>query len=296
MTTSAASAMAQAREMPGRRLAGLALLVGALAACSQSSALGFAAGVRQQLGPDGLEPRPLAAAARSAAPITPLMPSPAVASAAPNLGVAAAMVALAVAVTGRSARAAQQQPRTLVALHADSPFPTTPTGKRGAKRQRAGRKRPIFRGQQIAVRVYKPTNKSISWRMHVKPGDTVMVMKGKDKGKVTTVLKTYPKWNKILCLGVNFCTKHVTPKREDDVGQRVQVEAAFHSTRVMHYSEKEQVVGNLGIRYAMKPHKGTGEVIFQQERYNKATGEEIPDQEPPKWVPVNERVDAEEEE
>ena len=65
------------------------------------------------------------------------------------------------------------------------------------------------------------------------PGDTVQVMKGKDAGKartwtargrlfqaapgstrkrcsqVTEVLRIYPKWNKILCLGVNYCIKHV---------------------------------------------------------------------------------------
>ena len=27
--------------------------------------------------------------------------------------------------------------------------------------------------------------------------------------QVTEVLKIYPKWNKILCLGVNYCIKHV---------------------------------------------------------------------------------------
>lgn len=164
-------------------------------------------------------------------------------------------------------------------------------GSRGARRMRAGRKRPVFRGVQIMVRVNPHTNKPVKHRMHVKPGDTVQVVKGKDKGKVTTVLKVFPKWNKILCLGVNYCIKHVRPMRDEEVGQRVQVEAPFHSSCVMHYSETQGVVGNLGIRCIVKKQK-SGDMRVVKVRYNKATGEDIPRKIPPKWVPVLERVSA----
>lgn len=114
-----------------------------------------------------------------------------------------------------------------------------------------------------------------------------MVMKGKDAGKVTTVLKTYNKWRKVLCLGVNYCIKHVRPSREDEVGQRVQVEAPMMADTVMHYSEKENVAGNLGIRFEKRDDK------YVKVRYNKATGEEIPERKPPQWVPVLERAGKE---
>eukprot|EP00931_Biecheleriopsis_adriatica_P110700 TRINITY_DN849_c0_g1_i6.p1 TRINITY_DN849_c0_g1~~TRINITY_DN849_c0_g1_i6.p1 ORF type:complete len:291 (+),score=58.89 TRINITY_DN849_c0_g1_i6:112-984(+) len=173
--------------------------------------------------------------------------------------------------------------------------PTPPMADRGKRRIRAGRKRPIFRGRQIAVRVNPKTNKPVRYRMHVMPGDTVQVMKGKDAGKVTTVLKIYPKWNKILCLGVNYCIKHVRPLREDEVGQRVQVEAPMHSSCVMHYSETEGVAGLLGIRFEKKTLENGKEVV-KKVRYNKATGEAIPVKRPQKWVPVLDRTADDEEE
>ncbi|CAE7256182.1 rplX [Symbiodinium pilosum] len=180
-----------------------------------------------------------------------------------------------------------------VIMHARSPKPTTPAGSpKNKRRMRAGRKRPIFNGRQIAVRVNPKTNKPVRYKMHVMPGDTVQVMKGKDKGKVTEVLRIFPKWNKILCLGVNYCIKHVRPMREDEVGQRVQVEAPMHSSWVMHYDEEEEVAGLLGVRFKKKALKDGSEVV-KKVRYNKSTGNEIPVRAPSRWVPVLDRVEDE---
>lgn len=174
-----------------------------------------------------------------------------------------------------------------VAMNARSPFPTTPMGDRGRRRQGAGGRPFTNRGnirRQVAVRVNRKTNKPIRYPMHVRAGDTVQVMKGKDKGKVTQVIKIYPKWNKVLCLGVNFCIKHVRPSRDDEVGQRVQVEAPFDASNVMHYDEKEQTVGLLGIKF-----EKDGDEI-KKVRYNKATGNPLPYiEEKPRWVPVLDR-------
>lgn len=45
--------------------------------------------------------------------------------------------------------------------------------------------------------------------MHVKSGDTVIVISGKDKGKIGKVLKVFPKENRIIVEGVNMVTKHM---------------------------------------------------------------------------------------
>jgi large subunit ribosomal protein L24 len=190
----------------------------------------------------------------------------------------------------RQSASAQVVALSPITMFSRSPFPTTPMGSRGKRRIRAGRKRPIFRGRQISVRVNRATNKPIRYRMHVKTGDTVQVVDGKDAGKVTTILKVYPKWNKVLCLGVNFCIKHVRPLREDEVGQRVQVEAPMHSSSVMHYSEAEGVAGHLGIRFEKEIWKD-GKVVVRKIRYNKATGERIYKKIAPKWVPLLERTE-----
>ena len=49
--------------------------------------------------------------------------------------------------------------------------------------------------------------------LHVKTGDNVMVISGKDKGKTGKVLQTSPKEGKVIVEGLNMVTKHVTPRR-----------------------------------------------------------------------------------
>ncbi|CAE7764240.1 rplX [Symbiodinium sp. CCMP2592] len=204
-----------------------------------------------------------------------------------------AAAAVLLAQTRHRAPSKSQSPGPRVVMHARSARPTTPAGSPKNKRRiRAGRMRPIYKGRQLAVRVNPKTNKPVRYKMHVMPGDTVQVMKGKDAGKVTEVLRIYPKWNKILCLGVNYCIKHVRPQREDEVGQRVQVEAPMHSSWVMHYDEDEEVAGLLGVRFKKKPLKDGTEIV-KKVRYNKSTGNEIPVRAPSKWIPVLDRVEDE---
>lgn len=230
-------------------------------------------------------------------------PRPAHASAGPHVKgptvgsiSALAMTGVALTLLGaprRSRPLLSQEQSSAVIMHARSARPTTPAGSPKNKRRiRAGRMRPIFRGRQLAVRVNPKTNKPVRYKMHVMPGDTVQVMKGKDHGKVTEVLRIYPKWNKILCLGVNYCIKHVRPQREDEVGQRVQVEAPMHSSWVMHYDEEEEVAGLLGVRFNKKTLKNGSEIV-KKVRYNKSTGNEIPVRAPSKWIPVLDRVEDE---
>jgi len=210
-------------------------------------------------------------------------------AAAPALCAAVAALFLLGAPRRKSPSSARVVATSPITMFARTPFPTTPIGSRGKRRQRAGRMRPIFRGRQIAVRVNMKTNKPIKYHMHVRPGDVVQVMKGKDAGKVTEVLRVFPKWNKILCLGVNYCIKHVRPTREDEVGSRVQVEAPMHASGVMHYSETEGVAGNLGIRFEQVVNEKDGKSRIKKIRFNKATGEAILTRIPNKWVPVLDR-------
>jgi large subunit ribosomal protein L24 len=45
-------------------------------------------------------------------------------------------------------------------------------------------------------------------KMHVRKGDTVQVISGKDKGKVGEVLRAIPRSSKVVVKGVNVKTKH----------------------------------------------------------------------------------------
>jgi large subunit ribosomal protein L24 len=55
--------------------------------------------------------------------------------------------------------------------------------------------------------------------LHVKKGDTVIVLSGNDKGKTGKVTEVYPKLNKVLVEGVGMHTKHQKPRKSGQKGQ-----------------------------------------------------------------------------
>lgn len=75
-------------------------------------------------------------------------------------------------------------------------------------------------------------------KIHVRKKDTVVVISGKDKGKVGEVLEVYPKNKKVLVEGVNIVTKHQRPSRENMQGGIVNQEAPIYSSKVMLYCTK----------------------------------------------------------
>ena len=48
--------------------------------------------------------------------------------------------------------------------------------------------------------------------LHIKTGDNVQIMSGKDKGKQGKVLEVSPKEKKVIVEGRNLVTKHVSPE------------------------------------------------------------------------------------
>lgn len=70
-------------------------------------------------------------------------------------------------------------------------------------------------------------------KIHVKTGDTVVVLSGKDKGKRGKVLQVSPKENKVIIEGLNIATKHMKPQRQGQYGSIVQAEAAMYACKVM---------------------------------------------------------------
>jgi large subunit ribosomal protein L24 len=103
-------------------------------------------------------------------------------------------------------------------------------------------------------------------KMHVKKGDTVQVIAGKDKGQIGEVLRALPKSSKIIVKGVNIKTKHVKPKGEGESGSIQTYEFPIHSSNVMLYSNKEKVRSRVGYTMTadgrkVRVLKKTGEII-----------------------------------
>ncbi|WP_228052270.1 50S ribosomal protein L24 [Nodosilinea sp. LEGE 07298] len=103
-------------------------------------------------------------------------------------------------------------------------------------------------------------------KIHVRKGDTVQVIAGRDRGKVGEVLTVIPKTSQVVVEGVNIRTKHVKPQQEGESGQIVTQEAPIHSSNVMLYSEKEKVASRVAYTFTedgrkVRMLKKTGEII-----------------------------------
>ncbi|MEQ6376628.1 50S ribosomal protein L24 [Bacillaceae bacterium S4-13-58] len=74
--------------------------------------------------------------------------------------------------------------------------------------------------------------------MHVKKGDKVMVISGKDKGKQGTILEAYPKKDRVLVEGINLVKKHAKPSQDNPQGGILNQEAPVHVSNVMPIDPK----------------------------------------------------------
>lgn len=104
------------------------------------------------------------------------------------------------------------------------------------------------------------------YKVHVKKGDTVQVISGRDKGKVGEISRVIPKTSQVIVQGVNVRTKHMKPRQEGESGQIVTFEAPIHSSNVMLYSNKEKVASRIGYTFTedgrkVRMLKKTGEII-----------------------------------
>jgi large subunit ribosomal protein L24 len=74
-------------------------------------------------------------------------------------------------------------------------------------------------------------------KLHIKKGDLVQVISGKDRGQQGRVLRAYPKTGKVVVEGLNLVTKHQkgqpTPSNPNPESGIIQKEAPLHSCKVM---------------------------------------------------------------
>lgn len=69
-------------------------------------------------------------------------------------------------------------------------------------------------------------------KMHVKKGDNVEVIAGKDKGKQGKILKVYPKESRVVVEGVNIVQRHTRPSQQFPQGGIIENEAPVHVSNV----------------------------------------------------------------
>ena len=84
--------------------------------------------------------------------------------------------------------------------------------------------------------------------LHVKTGDNVMIISGKDKGVKGKVLVAMPSENKVIVEKVNVATCHTKPRRQGEQGGIVKRETPIRSCKVALFCDK----CNKGVRVGHK--------------------------------------------
>ena len=65
-------------------------------------------------------------------------------------------------------------------------------------------------------------------KLHIKKGDTVIVLAGEDRGKQGRVLSVDREKQRAIVEGINMVTKHTKPSAKHPQGGRIQMEAPIH--------------------------------------------------------------------
>ena len=111
--------------------------------------------------------------------------------------------------------------------------------------------------------------------MKIKVGDNVIVIAGKDKGKIGIVRTTISEKDLVLVEGINIKTIHIKPTQQNPDGGIEQVEKPIHASNVMvNVGDAKNPDKAKVTRISLKVVKNKNG-RKDKKRIAKATGEEI---------------------
>ena len=85
-------------------------------------------------------------------------------------------------------------------------------------------------------------------KMHVKRGDTVVVIAGKDKGKEGKVVATNPSMNKVIVEGVAVAKKHQKARMQGQSSAIIDKEMPIDASNVMRVCPKCGKPARVGVK------------------------------------------------
>jgi large subunit ribosomal protein L24 len=103
-------------------------------------------------------------------------------------------------------------------------------------------------------------------KLHIKKGDTVVVITGNYKGQKGRVLEVIRKNDRAIVEGVNLVKKHTKPNAQNPQGGIIEQEASIHISNLMLVDPKSGERTRIGRR-----ENDEGKLI----RYSKKSVEEI---------------------
>ena len=103
-------------------------------------------------------------------------------------------------------------------------------------------------------------------KLHIKKGDTVVVIAGNSKGQTGKVLEVVKEDERAIVEGVNMVSKHTKPNAKSPQGGIIKQEATIHVSNLMLKDPKSGKPTRIGRRLDKN-----GKLV----RYSKKSGEEI---------------------
>jgi large subunit ribosomal protein L24 len=104
--------------------------------------------------------------------------------------------------------------------------------------------------------------------MHIRKGDTVVVITGSYKGSRGRVLRVSPKRDRVTVEGVNLIKRHTKPSQRNQQGGIVEREAPIYMSNVLPWCESAGRPSRVGVKHL---EDGT------RVRYYKVNGETLND-------------------
>ena len=103
-------------------------------------------------------------------------------------------------------------------------------------------------------------------KLHIKKGDTVVVITGESKGQQGRVLEVIRKKDKAIVEGVNMVSKHTKPNSQNPQGGILKQESPIHISNLLLVDPSTGEPTRIGRKL-----NDNGKLI----RYSKKSGEEI---------------------
>ena len=85
-------------------------------------------------------------------------------------------------------------------------------------------------------------------KMHVKRGDKVVVIAGKDKGKEGNVIAAFPEQNKVIVEGVAVAKKHQKARMQGQASAIIDKEMPIDASNVMRVCPKCGKPSRVGVK------------------------------------------------
>jgi large subunit ribosomal protein L24 len=109
--------------------------------------------------------------------------------------------------------------------------------------------------------------KAAAPKFKIRKNDTVMVVKGRDRGKTGKVMRVLPTEGRVLVERLGIVKRHSKPRGAQSPGGIVEKESAFRIENVMFFCDRCNAPVRLGVKVA-----GDGERLRVCRRCNEAVG------------------------